>query len=152
MIMDNNLLKDDFQDKFLKDFLCENIKKENAPKNFTKSTMDMVMQEWINNPVDIETNKHGYKYWIITILGAIIAITIYLATDTRKIITMSDIAWLKSFDKQYLIYIHSFLSNIVGVFLRISPIVYIVLAGLFALYLADKLLRKTHSIHSFLSI
>lgn len=150
--MDNELKQDDIQDKFLRDLLRENLTEEKAPDNFTKKTMNLVMQEWVNNPVEIESPKHGYKYWILLGFLIILSAAVFLATDTRKIITMSDIEWLKSFDQNYLVYIHSFFSSIAKSFLDIPIIVYVVIAGLLALFFADKLLQKTHSTYSFLFV
>jgi len=150
--MDNQLEQEDIQDKFLKDLLSKNLKKEKTSDDFTKKTMNLVMQEWVDNPVEIETPRHGYKFWILTGIFIVIASAIYLATDTRKMITMSDIEWLKSFDKNYLVYIHSFFSTIANSFLDIPVIIYVVLAGLLALFFADKLLQKTHSTYSFLFV
>jgi len=140
---DKNL---NIDDKFLKKLIQENVSKEDAPKDFTKKTMDLVMQEWIANPIETKTKNHGIKYWIILISLLSVAGFAYIATDARKLITMSDIEWLKSFDKEYLIYLHSAFHSITESFLQISPIVYIVLAGIVAITITDKLLKRSHYI------
>lgn len=148
--METKQNKERLDDMFLKNILEKSIKKEKASKDFTKKTMDLVMQEWLANPIEQKNTKHGYKYWLILISLIIITVLAYLATDTRKLITMTNISWLKSLDQHYLVYIHSLYSNILDTFLNLSPIFYILIAALFSIFLADKLIRKLQS--SFFSI
>lgn len=143
--MDKRQDIEEFDDEFLKKILKENHVEVKAPDDFTKKTMDSIMQAWIENPIEQTSKKHGYKYWVILIALISFSATVYLATDIRKLINMSEITWLRSIDKNYLVYIHSLYSYIVESFLNLSPIVYIVILALIAIYIADRLLKKAQS-------
>lgn len=136
---------EEFDDDFLKNILKENHIQVKAPDDFTKKTMDSIMQEWIENPIENTSKRHGYKYWTIIIALICISSIAYIATDIRKLINMSEITWLRTIDKDYLVYIHSLYSYIIESFLKISPIVYIVILALIAIYIADKLINRAQS-------
>jgi hypothetical protein len=140
--MDKKQEIDNFDDIFLKNILDKTVQRENAPKDFTKKTMNLVMQEWIENPIEETSKKHGYKYWCILIALIIVSSGIYLATDIRTLISMSDITWLKTIDHDYLVYIHSSYTSILDTFTSISPIFYIVLAAMFSIFIVDKLIKR----------
>lgn len=151
--MDRTQYTEDFEDKILRDLLKENNIKVKTSNDFTKKTMDLIMQEWLENPIEETSKKHGYKYWIILIAVISISAAVYLATDTRKLINMSEISWLRTLDRNYLVYLHSLYSYVIKSFLNISPIVYIVISALMSIYIADKFLKKAQTIfHDFFLI
>jgi hypothetical protein len=151
--MDRTQDIENFEDKILRDLLKENHIKVKTSSDFTKKTMDLIMQEWLENPIEETSKKHGYKYWIILIAIISISAAIYLATDTRKLINMSEISWLRTIDKNYLVYLHSLYSYVIKSFLNISPIVYIVISALFSIYVADRFLKRAQTIfHNFFFI
>lgn len=142
--MESNNIKNDLEDDILAKILKDNITTNKAPNDFTKNTMNLVMEEWVKNPIVSNTKTHSLKYWIVFSISISIVGFIYIATDIRKMITMSNINWLKSFDREYLTILSSTYSSLIESFSLISPIVYIIIFGIISIMIIDIILKKSH--------
>lgn len=139
---DNNIHESQYHDNFLKLKLNENSYIEKAPEDFTNKTMDKVMQEWIANPITEKKNNHSTRYWLILFTTISMAALIYLATDLRKLINMSDINWLKSLDSTYLTQLSNTYNSLINTLTSITPLFYIILFAVIAIVIADKIIKR----------
>lgn len=139
---DNNIQESAYNDNFFQDKLKDKSFIEKTPEDFTNKTMDLVMQEWIANPVVDKKTKHSTRYWLILLSSASLAALIYLATDFRKLISMSDINWLKSFDSTYLTQVNHMYNYLVKSVSNITPLFFIILFAVVAIIVADKLIKR----------
>lgn len=141
--MDNkNISEHIYNDKFFQEKLNDKSLIEKAPIDFTNKTMDKIMQEWISNPLNDKKNKHSTRYWLILLSSVSMGVLVYLATDLRKLISMSDINWLKSFDSTYLTQINNLYSYLLNSFSNITPMVFIILFAVLAVIIADRLIKR----------
>lgn len=139
---DKNIHESAYRDKFLQEKLDDKACIEKAPEDFTNKTMDKIMQEWMANPIVEKKSNHSTQYWFILFTTISMAALIYLATDLRKLINMSDINWLKSLDSAYLTQLSSTYTYMVNTLSSITPLFYIIIFAVAAIVIADKLIKR----------
>jgi len=138
----NNISESAYNDNFFQDKLSDKSLIKTAPEGFTNKTMDKIMQVWIANPVNDKKAKHSTRYWLILFTSVSLAILIYLATDLRKLINMSDINWLKSFDSTYLTQVNNLYNYLLTSISNITPLIFIILVAVIAIVIADKIIKR----------
>lgn len=137
-----NIHESAYNDDFLKDKLNDKAFIKVTHEDFTNKTMDKVMQEWVSNPINENKSKHSTHYWLILFTSISMAALIYLATDFRKLINMSDINWLKSFDSTYLAQINNLYNYILTSISNVTPLIFIILVAVVAIVIVDKVLKR----------
>lgn len=138
----NNISESAYKDDFFNDKLNDKSLINSAPDGFTNKAMDKIMQEWIANPIIEKKKKHTTRYWLILSTTISLAVLIYLATDLRKLISMSDINWLKSFDSTYLTQVNNLYNYILASIGNITPLIFVILFAVAAIVIADRIIKR----------
>ncbi len=139
---DNNIYESAYNDEFFQDKLKDKSFIEKTSQEFTNKTMDKIMQEWIAHPVIDKKTEHSTRYWLILFTSISLGALIYLATDLRKLISMSDINWLKSFDSTYLTQINNLYNYLLTSIGNITPLIFIIIIAVVAIVVADKIIKR----------
>ncbi|WP_075590508.1 hypothetical protein [Labilibacter marinus] len=107
-------------------------------KEFTKNTMNMVLQEWSSHPEGVKTGVSLQYKVLMGVAAALIVFLVYIF-DVKQVANSADLASLFNFDSSS---INQSIGSIAGAFKQIPSLVYIVSFGVGALLFADKLIHR----------
>ncbi len=123
------------EDKLIEDFFTS-YETEKPSKEFTKGTMDQVLQEWTSNPITT-SNKMSLsnKVWI----GVAVAFSLVLVylIDIRDVSESTSVANMFEVDL-----LQQTLNTTLDSFGQLPVLIYISVFGLVGLLFFDKLLHK----------
>ncbi len=132
----NHIQEDEIKTKELFSFFLP----EEPSANFTKNTMNEVLQEWTSKPI-ILSSRYSLKSKLSIGAGTLIAIALIYLFDIRKTGNASTISKSLSIDSTAEAFSnlgHLFTAS----FSQIPTLVYIIIIGISVLLLLDKMINK----------
>lgn len=129
----------DNEDKFINDFMLD-FETDQPTKDFTKNTMNEVMQQWVANPIVTES-KISWKTKLWTILGAASAFVLVYFIDFKGLNNGKSFGEIFQFQAtQHSISktLHSFTTE----FTNVPTLVYLVILGIGLIVLLDRVISR----------
>ncbi len=130
--MNNTDINNHSEEQLIKEWF-DAFEPESPKTDFTKQTMNKVMEGWV-----AQTQKRQSNYWSPILISLGIAVLIFMALFT-------DLNNLSKFDSRYFTGIHSIIESTITAlgYLKLIPgTFYMIVVGGTILYWIDKLLKK----------